>query len=117
MGCPFRARIIIEDGGIGIVEVWDDDFSPFESCKRPVREWVHEHLTSCYTEQDLRELVGVPKEGNYEIVIEGSISGSFVGYYEQEWDEEIDITSSKHKQIPDSWYEELKPTELELDGE
>lgn len=102
----FKARIIVEDGGTKEIEVWDDEFTPFEGGKRPIRDWVREHLCESYTEEALRELLEVAKEGNFEVLVEGTLRGFYTGWETQEWDEELDLTSIKSQKIPDDWYKE-----------
>lgn len=102
----FKARIIVEDGGTKEIEVWDDELSPFDGAKRPIRDRAKEHLSECYSEKDLRELLELPAEGNYEVLIEGMLTGHMVGWETQEWDEDLDITSIKSQKIPNDWYKE-----------
>lgn len=110
----FKARIIVEDGGTSEIDVWDDELSPFDGTTRPVREWVREHIQCSYSDADLRELLELPAEGNFEVLIEGTIRGFFSGWGIQEYDEELDLTSIKSQRIPDSWYED--ETFLPLDA-
>lgn len=98
----FRARFLIEEEHQE-VEVWDDEFTPFEEGKRSVREWVHSHFCESYTHEDLRELLGVSKEGNFEVLVEGTIRGTYCEWT-QEYDEELDILKVEHQKIP-GWYE------------
>jgi hypothetical protein len=101
----FRARITVENGDTQEVEIWDDELTPFEGGKVSIREWVREHLGN-YDNEALRELLGLPATGNFEAVIEGVISGSF-SEWTQEWDEDLEIRSTRTQSIPDSFYEDL----------
>lgn len=81
-------------------EVWEYELEPMGGGKRSGAEWAREHLATCYTDEDLRELLGVPSEGNYQVVFKGTIEGEMSGYYEPEWDEWFELEESKYEVIP-----------------
>lgn len=99
----FRARIIVEDGDTQEIEIWDDELSPFgKDGKCSIREWVKMHFDN-FSNDDLRDLLGVPPEGNYEGLVEGTIIGT-TSYY-GEYNEHVEINNSMTQQIPDEWYQ------------
>jgi hypothetical protein len=104
----FRARITIEDDNGSQIEAWDDELSPFVTDGRlAIREWAVMHFQNCYSEKDLRDVLGVPAEGNFEVLLTATIRSTY-DEWSQEHDEELDIKEIKHQQIPDSWYEATK---------
>jgi hypothetical protein len=76
------------------------------------------HFENNYTHEDLRELLELPAEGNFEVVIEGKLVGRTYSSPEvgEDYDEDLEITAIKHQQIPDEWYESLDETFLPLDA-
>lgn len=84
----FKARLFFIDDTVQDINVWCDGFVPMEHNQRPANEWVYEHL-ECSIAANLRELLGVPPEGNYQVVFEGVIFGW--EDWQGEYDEDIEI--------------------------
>jgi hypothetical protein len=68
----------------------------------PAEEWVKEHLTGCMSADDLRESLGLPKDGDYQAIFSGTIHGETD--YWGEYDEDMDIDADvKFEAIPAGW--------------
>lgn len=80
------------------IEVWEHELQPMDG-KRSGAEWCREHLQECPGE-DLRKLLNVPKEGNFQVIFKGIMTGETSGYYEPEWDEWFDLEESRYDVIP-----------------
>ena len=99
----FRARITFEPGDTVSIETWDDELTPIKDGRLPVRDWVREHLQD-YSDDDLRELCGVPSEGVHEALIEGEIRGFMSGWEIEEYEEELNLKRVLFQPLPDEWF-------------
>lgn len=81
-------------------EIWEYELEPMTSGKRSGAEWCREHLYNAYTEEDVRDLLKVPAEGNFQVIFKGCVEGCMSGYYEPEWDEWFELEDSKCEEIP-----------------
>jgi hypothetical protein len=105
MSYMFKARVWVHEfDPPEIQEVWDDELTPIEGGKRPIRDWVKEHLENWCRE----EYVGtceIPEDGTHEVLFSGTIRGWYDSYT-GEYDEEIDVTESKTQRLPDEWFQD-----------
>lgn len=100
----FKARVWLVDGCIHHKEVWCDGLAPMGTGACEPADWIHEHLSLCDVDE-LRELLGVPEEGDYQVVFEGEI----VSWMDMwgECDEEITVPDRSTIQmalIPDDHF-------------
>ena len=54
------------------LEVWEYKLEPMVLNRRSGAEWCNEHL-SMYSDEDLREILKVPADGDYQIIFKGFI--------------------------------------------
>jgi hypothetical protein len=99
-------RAWIYDDDPNDIEVWEHELVPMTFKERSGAEWCLEHLQN-YTPEDLREVLKVPKTGNFQVIFKGTLEGEMSGYYEPEWDEWFELEESKFEPIPDTWMEML----------
>jgi hypothetical protein len=85
------------------IQVWEHTIYPMKPLHRSGAEWCLEHLQQCYSDKDLRELLKVPETGNFQVIFKGTIEGSYVGYFDQEWEDQFDLEESQSEPIPDEW--------------
>lgn len=85
------------------IEVWEHQLAPTVVGHRSGAEWCLEHLNSCYTEKDLREMLGVPEEGNFQVLFKAKLEGMMSGHEEMEWDESLDPTEIQIEPIHDDY--------------
>jgi hypothetical protein len=101
----FRARVTLDRDDGKTVEVWDDDLSPYgKGGKLPVRDWVRYHFDD-WSEKDFRERFELQAEGNYEVLVEGTIAGSYSGPGGDDYEEDIEFSRIEVQQIPAEWYQ------------
>lgn len=81
------------------IEVWEHEFEPQDIGARSGAGWAHEHLCECYSNKDLRELFGLPPEGNFQVMFKGTITGGMSGYECQEWEEDFDLEEVKYQLV------------------
>jgi hypothetical protein len=112
----FFARVWVWDtGDPSQIEVWSNDLDPMEPMKISAAEWVHNHLAECYSDEDLRQLIGLPATGNFQVVFSGYIDGTTVGWEIQEWDEWVeDITILAQAEVPESYLKMIEEHEEQL---
>ena len=95
----FFARLYLFDIDQYELEVWDHDLVPMENATRPISEWAREHL-EC-SGYDFRELLGLPKEGDFQVVFSGEIVGWWSHSFEgDEWEEDLEIEKCEFKEMP-----------------
>ena len=85
------------------LELWEHEFEPMTNGRRSGAEWCREHLLECVGD-DLREILGVPKEGSFQVLFKGTMSGwktrSMDG---DDWDEEFELEETKIEPIPQEY--------------
>lgn len=101
----FEARILFRGEFIDDLQVWVYEFLSLSGNRRSVQEWAREHLTDCYTTDDLREILRVPKEGDFQVIFKARIDGGYDSYT-REIDERMYVDESKWEPVPPE--EELK---------
>lgn len=83
------------------IELWEHEFEPMECGRRSGADWCREHLLECVRSDDLRELLGVPSMGNFQVMFKGTMTGwktrSMDG---DDYDQEFDLEESKFEPIP-----------------
>lgn len=86
----FSARIFFFENNPSEIEVWEEGLLPMEFSKRGNAEWARECLCD-YNDNDLREKLGIPKEGSYQVYFKGEMEAWKIGPYgEEEWDQDFD---------------------------
>lgn len=86
------------------LELWEHEFEPMLTGRSGV-DWCKEHLLEGVTENNLRELLEVPEEGNFQVMFKGTMSSwktSSIDWGE-EWDEEFTLEESKVMPIPEEY--------------
>lgn len=106
----FSARFfLIEDEGLIDLKVWCHELIPMESSSRASEEWVEEHFSST-SEEDIRDMAKVPK-GDFQCLVKGQLCGAMHGYFEPEWDEEMEFTEVTTLAVPkdflDAYFKEV----------
>lgn len=94
----FFARLYIFDIDQYELEVWDHELEPMEGGQESVSKWARRHLEcGC----DFRELLGLPKEGDFQVIFSGEIMGWWGGGYSpDEWEEDLEIEKCLFKEMP-----------------
>lgn len=87
------------------VEIWEHALEPMQGLGRSGAEWAQEHLASCYTPEGLRELLGVPAVGNFQVLFRGRLVGQWEshGLDGEDWDEVFEVEETKHEEIPSEY--------------
>lgn len=100
-----RARIF-DTGDPCEVDVWVHELEPMKPGQGGGEAWAREHFSECYTEDQLREMFGLPNVGNFQVLFTGDLDAkkSFNGEI-TEYDEwfEIDSDTLKYEPIPEEW--------------
>jgi len=110
-----RVYVVEEHGGLDLV-IWVDEFIPMNTKNRPAAEWVAEHIQAM-SEQDLREGLLLPPQGNFQVLFKGTIRGYRCGEWDQEFDEELEFTEHSSQPVPEDWLEYVLPRPVEDDRE
>lgn len=88
------------------LEVWCHELEPVRASIRTNAEWAIEHFEG-HTEDSLREMFGVPKDGAaYQVLFKGDIDGCMSDYeaFEcVEWEEWFDVQESSFQPIPEDY--------------
>jgi hypothetical protein len=90
------------------IETFEYKLESMKLGRRTGAEWAREHLYECYKESELRELLEVPAEGNYQVIFKGEIDGAMCGYETQEWDEWFELGESICEPVPDDYVKILE---------
>lgn len=112
-------RAWIFDGDHPQIEVWEHEFEPTDDSRfRSGALWAKEHLCETYTDDDLREMFNLPKEGNFQVLFKGTLSGYKVYSLEgDDWNEEFDVEESQFQPIGEEYMECLKQANEETKRE
>lgn len=106
-GCTtaeFQARIWLDAESVRQIEVWVHELEPVDHRKRPLSEWVHEHLSD-YDRDFFAEEFKLG-EGSFQVLCRGTVSGWWsedTPISASEWDEEANFTEFQTAQLPDDW--------------
>ena len=92
-----------DTGDPPVIEVRAYEFEPMNGLEISGADWCHEHLTMCYNERELRQLLNVPSDGNFQVIFKGQLAGRMEGYNEPEWEEWFNLKESKYEVIPDDY--------------
>jgi hypothetical protein len=87
------------------IETFEYAIEPTGMCRRSGADWTREHLYECYKEKELRGLLEVPLEGDYQVLFKGEMDGCRSGYEYQESDEWFELEESKFEAIPKEYLE------------
>lgn len=84
------------------IEVWEYALEPMTLKGRSGAEWCRCHLLELYDDDDLRELLGVPMEGIFQVIFKGIMKGWWEETWEcgPEYDECFELEESKFEPIP-----------------
>lgn len=97
---------IVEEYGCVRVDLWHHSLVPMEYGKRPVEEWVAEHIREL-DESTLRQGLQLPLSGNFQVLFKATIHGFTVLPY-HEYDEELDFDDvAEYMPIPDDFLKYL----------
>lgn len=99
------------------IEVWEHEFEPTEGGSRSGSEWAREHLCSCCDDDDLRQLFELPKEGNFQVLVKGTINGCRSGGFEfDEWDEDFEVEEVKFQAVSEEYMKFMFQAEKEAEN-
>lgn len=89
------------------LELWEHEFEPMGN-GRSGAEWCREHLTQCLDDEDLRDLLGAPDMGNFQVLFKGKMTGWKTQTMDgDDWDQEFDLEESKIEAIPQEYMDML----------
>lgn len=99
------------------IEIWEYALEPMDLKTRSGAEWCLQYMRECLDSDDLRHTLGVPAEGNFQVIFKGRMEGWFSGCYEgDEWDECFELDESKCEPIPAEFLKILiEPTKGKAD--
>ena len=101
-----RAWFIDDPEEIVELEVWEHELEPMTGGRRSGADWCREHLLECNDASALRELLGVPPTGNFQVLFKGTMDGGMTGgalWDGEEWDEWFDLEECKCEPIPEGY--------------
>ncbi len=110
----FSCRIWFYDESLLEIEVWSDELIPMDLMVSGTAEWAKLHLENCHDSAGLREILGVPAEGDHQVFFKGKIIGTYC-QLTNEFDEEFEVIGEvQQAPIPAEYTEMLLYEEDEV---
>jgi len=97
---------LVDELDVVDIETWCYRLVPMDLALRPVEEWAEEHIREIAGET-LRELLGVPSAGNFQVLFRATLRGFWVRPYD-EYDESIEFREVEYEAIPENYLKMLQ---------
>jgi hypothetical protein len=88
---------VFDDGSPPKIDVFEYAIEPMDFKNRSGAEWAKEHLE----DEDLRDLFGLPAEGNFQVIFKGTMDACFG--HDEEWGQWFNVEDSGHEAIPSGY--------------
>lgn len=99
--CSFVARVWFYDESLMQVETWQEGLQEMVHAYSNA-DWALDHITGCYSSEQLREILGIPLIGDYQSYFKGTIEGH-TDSYSQEYDETMEVSDIQFVAVPEEF--------------
>jgi len=104
LSCDIFGRAWVYDDEPDEIEVWEHALEPMVLGRRSGAEWAKEYLVESCSNK-LREMLGIPPEGNFQVVFKGKMWGYCSPSHDcgDEWEDDFLLDDVHYEQIPDDF--------------